>query len=159
MFRFNRSTALAAALLVAACSSGQSDTGDVGPSNPDMNMGDADRPMWTAEIEATTSNGHGGNASVWLEGNGTVVRVTLNRGASGGVHPWHIHEGRCGSGGGVVGSAGAYPILDVGTDNRVTATARIGVPLDHGGQYYVNIHQSRDAMGTIVGCGNLVMRM
>lgn len=148
-----RFAALALAAVVAACSSGQSDMGDIDP--PDMNV---DRTTWMATIEPTSDAGHGGSATVWLEGDQTVARVTLTHGSAGGHHPWHIHRGTCGSGGGVVGSGSDYPQLHPASDADAVATARLNVVLDENASYYINIHQSSSAMGTIVGCGNLVKR-
>ncbi len=154
MMSFSRTfSLLAATATLAACSSGGSEMETMSPGGMDN-----DAPRWTANIESLVFDGHGGSATAWIEGSQTVIRTTLNRGAAGGVHPWHIHEGRCGSGGGVVGSGSAYAALRPGTDNDATETARLDAVLSESGQYYVNIHQSSSAMGTIVGCGNLLLQ-
>ncbi len=144
------SLTLSAAVLTA-CASNQADTGDMNPPSVD-----GDGPSWSATITPLVDDGHGGTAAAWLDGDQTVVQVTLDRGSPGGHHPWHVHRGTCGSGGGVVGSGSAYPQLHPGPDADVTETAELAVALDPDESYYINIHQSTDAMGTIVGCGELV---
>src|SRR6476620_6741971 len=43
----------------------------------------------------------------------TVINVNLENATPGGVHPWQLHRGRCGSDEGIVGEAGAYRALKV----------------------------------------------
>jgi superoxide dismutase, Cu-Zn family len=85
----------------------------------------------------------------------TAIAITLTGGESGGTHPWHVHSGSCGSGGGIVGDPGAYPPLRPGTGGNASATARIALELMAGQTYHVNIHRSATDLGTIVACGEL----
>jgi Cu/Zn superoxide dismutase len=85
----------------------------------------------------------------------TLAGVSISNAAPGGVHPWHIHEGRCGGNGAILGPPGAYPPLKVATDGTARAQANLDIPLPQSGQYYVNVHASSDNMGTIIACGNL----
>ncbi|MBW3535656.1 MAG: hypothetical protein KY453_10660 [Gemmatimonadetes bacterium] len=85
----------------------------------------------------------------------TAIGINFAGGESGATHPWHVHSGTCGSGGGVVGSGQAYPPLRPGANGNAAATARIDVALQRGQNYHVNVHRSSSDMGTIISCGNL----
>lgn len=111
---------------------------------------------WSADIHAVGAAGHSGAATAVPMGTGTHVTVSLAGGSAGGEHPWHVHSGVCESNGPIVGQAAAYPVLHPDAGGNATAEAHIGVALDPGGSYYVNIHQSPSDLGTIVGCGQLV---
>lgn len=115
---------------------------------------EATRTEWRATISPQGADGHGGTATATVNASGTRVTVNLRSG-SGGEHPWHVHRGTCGSGGGIVGAANAYPILEPDDMGDATATANISVRLSPGESYHVNIHQSPTQTGTIVGCGEL----
>lgn len=86
----------------------------------------------------------------------TAITLELDGGEAGARYPWHVHHGRCGSGGNIVGSATAYPLIepDAGGDDRVVATIRTQLADD--ADYHVNVHASPDDLGTIVACGRLV---
>jgi hypothetical protein len=73
----------------------------------------------------------------------------------GGEHPWHVHMGQCGSDRGIFGAASAYEPLRVGSDGSAEERAELQVPVPATGQYFINVHASRNNMGTIVACGNL----
>lgn len=73
---------------------------------------------------------------------------------AGGSHPWHVHEGKCSSGGPIVGPASAYPVLRPGADGRASATASMRVSLNEARDYHVNVHLSPGQMGTIIACGD-----
>lgn len=85
----------------------------------------------------------------------SVVTTTISNATAGGQHPWHIHRGRCGDNGPVVGDASAYKPLAVDAKGNASATARLNVPLPADGNYYVNVHALATNMGTIISCGNL----
>jgi hypothetical protein len=142
MLRFTRVQVLAAALALAgsAC---------------------ATPPVFVPREWNATLAGTGANVTVTATARAvtgiaqTAIAITLSGGESGGTHPWHIHEGRCGSGGAIVGAAGDYPPLRPGSGGNASASARIAVELVDGRDYHVNIHQSPEALGTIVACGAL----
>ena len=73
-------------------------------------------------------------------------------------HPWHIHKGKCGDNGEVLGPSTAYPILIVDTDGSVKLVADLPLAVSPSGDFYVNVHESETAMSTIVGCGNMIPR-
>jgi hypothetical protein len=65
-----------------------------------------------------------GTASLAAHGEGkSVATVAISNAAPSGSHPWHVYEGHCGENGVVVGSATAYPLLNV--NQQGTATGRI----------------------------------
>ena len=86
----------------------------------------------------------------------TAVTVDLQGGVPGSRHPWHIHYGRCGSGGSIVGSAAAYPPLEPDAEGSDRATTTLGVQLDDDTRYHVNVHLSAEEMDVVIACGNLV---
>jgi CHRD domain len=83
------------------------------------------------------------------------AHVDIANAVPGGDHPWHVHQGQCGSNGPIVGPATAYSSLEVNKDGKASATADLPLPLPSSGQYYVNVHASANNMGTIIACGNL----
>ena len=85
----------------------------------------------------------------------TRAGATLANATPGGEHPWHVHVGRCGSNGAIVGDAAAYRPLKVGGNGRAEATARLSLPLPRSGEFYINVHASATNLGTIIACGNL----
>ena len=89
------------------------------------------------------------------DGGQSEAHVEIANAAPGGVHPWHVHRGRCGADQGIFGPADAYEPLEVDGDGRASSTAELSVPLPKAGSYFVNVHASRQNMGTIVACGNL----
>lgn len=85
----------------------------------------------------------------------TRAHVEISNAAPGGVHPWHVHRGQCGSDQGILGPADAYNPLKVEGDGAAKSTAEIPVPLPKSGSFFVNVHASANNMRTIVACGNL----
>jgi hypothetical protein len=85
----------------------------------------------------------------------TRAGVEIANAAPGGVHPWHVHRGQCGSDQGVFGPADAYQPLKVDNDGKASSEAELPVALPRSGSFFVNVHASKNNMGTIVACGNL----
>ncbi len=109
----------------------------------------------TATLQSGSDSGITGGANVNTVTGSTAAAVTIGGANAGEAHPWHIHEGTCGSGGPIVGAPTAYPVLNVGSDGTASATARVSVGLDPTKSYYVNIHDSPTNLGKIVACGEL----
>ena len=103
---------------------------------------------------AVQMNGSASMAPATKAGN-TTVSLALANATPGGVHPWQLHRGQCGSDDGIVGSAGAYPVAKVGRDGHATASANLTLDTPTVGNYFVNVHASAQNMGVIVACGNL----
>jgi len=87
--------------------------------------------------------------------NGSRISVEISNATSGGVHPWHLHAGRCGDNGPIVGDAGAYKALTVNSEGQAKENASLPTELPMSGNYYVNVHAQSSNMGTIIACGNL----
>jgi hypothetical protein len=85
----------------------------------------------------------------------TTVSLDLANATPGGVHPWQLHRGQCGSDDGVVGSAGAYPVAKVGRDGRATASANLPLETPTAGSYFVIVRASAANDAVTVACGNL----
>lgn len=147
--------ALAASLVLAACSSG-AQSGDTDTVEPVGFMG----ARWSASLTpppGSTGPQVTGTATVMGNADSTQTRVevTLNGATPAGSHPWHLHRGTCGNDQGIVGEASAYPALTVGSDGRATGNATLDVPMPRSGEYMINVHASASELGTIVACGNL----
>lgn len=89
------------------------------------------------------------------DGSGSKVTVALSNATEGGSHPWHIHVGRCGDNGPIVGSPGAYKALSVGGGGQARENASLSMALPTSGNFYINVHAQASNMGTIIACGNL----
>ena len=106
-------------------------------------------------------NLHGRGMWASEEGNASRSRaqVDIANAVPGGDHPWHVHQGQCGSNGPIVGPATSYRSLEVNGDGKATATADLPVAMPTSGQYYINVHASASNMTTIIACGNLAPPM
>ncbi|HEY3011757.1 MAG TPA: hypothetical protein VGJ36_03340 [Gemmatimonadales bacterium] len=83
------------------------------------------------------------------------AHVEISNAVPGGLHPWHVHRGKCGSDQGILGPADGYKPLKVESNGRASADAVIPVPLPKSGDFSVNVHASSRNLATIVACGNL----
>jgi hypothetical protein len=144
---------LALTLAASACRSPKPTTA--------LNPSDAvRRHEWTGSL-FTPSNLAGvmqvRGTAVWARDGDAASRVTvtISNATSGGLHPWHIHRGRCGDNGPIVGDASAYKPLAVDSKGNASASARLNIPMPESGDYYVNVHALATNMGTIISCGNL----
>lgn len=158
---------LVAAVGVAACSTGQEEvettpaareaeaTADAaGESRVEMTE---QYPSWRAATNPPGNTGPNAEAIVRGGAEGTTVHIDLDSGEPGATYPWHIHRGECGDAQPpVVGSADAYPPIQVGDGGEGDAVATITETLDPDGDYIVNVHQSPTQLDTIVSCGELV---
>jgi superoxide dismutase, Cu-Zn family len=97
----------------------------------------------------------GGETTALVYEGETQSTVNITGATPGATHPWHIHEGDCGSGGPIVGNPSAYPPLVVGNDGTASASARITVQLNEAKHYFVNVHASPTNLATIVACGSI----
>lgn len=85
------------------------------------------------------------------------AEISIAGATAGAELPWHIHAGKCGSNGAIVGAATAYPVLKVTSDGSAKAEAKLDIPTPTSGEYYVNVHKSAADPKTIVSCGDLAM--
>jgi hypothetical protein len=85
----------------------------------------------------------------------TDFALNIDNATPGGLHPWQVHRGQCGSDYGVVGSADSYRAIKVGDDGRGAATATIPMSTPTTGEYFVTVSASAANAETVVACGNL----
>lgn len=85
----------------------------------------------------------------------TTVSISMKGATPGAVHPWHLHDGSCASGGPIAGSASAYAPLTVGTNGTAEGTARIAGTLNEAKPYHVNVHASAGELSTIIACADI----
>jgi hypothetical protein len=90
-----------------------------------------------------------------LHSNDTRIALDLSNATPGGVHPWQIHSGQCGSDMGVFGSASDYPALKVDDKGLASALATVQMVMPVEGNYYASVGASAANPETIVACGNL----
>jgi hypothetical protein len=144
-----RKLIVAAMIGLAACSSsGSNETGDIDPVSD--RVGD-----WSGNISSVGAFKVTGTAKAQSLGVGTGVTISIEGAAHHAQHPWHVHRGKCGDNGPIVGSASDYPVLTAGMDGKASVNATIGTSLNERESYYVNVHNSPTDLGTIVGCGKL----
>lgn len=86
----------------------------------------------------------------------TLVTLSLQNAAPGGVHPWEARRGACGmvTDYGVFGSSDEYTDVNVGSDGRADATVTVSRPTPVSGGYFVAVYAS-DANRMVVACGNM----
>ena len=111
---------------------------------------------WKAKVNGQGTYGavQGEAKAAVLEGKSTVT-VMLTGGKAGASYPWMVHEGKCGSAGAPIGSAGAYPALTFSSEGKADATVQLPMALDESKDYHVLVHASSSDMATIVACGDL----
>jgi hypothetical protein len=151
--RITTAIALLALTLGGACHSSKPTT--------TLNPSDAGRRHeWTGSL--FTPSGLAGATQVrgtalWARDGDSASRVTvtISNATPGGLHPWHVHRGRCGDNGPIVGDASAYKPLAVDSKGSASASARLTIAMPENGDYYVNVHALATNMGTIISCGNL----
>jgi len=85
----------------------------------------------------------------------TRVALDLSNATPGGVHPWQIHAGQCGSDMGVFGSASDYPLLRVNDNGTASVHGTVATEMPSQGNYFVSVGASSANPETIVACGNL----
>ncbi|CAN5158763.1 hypothetical protein BH23GEM2_BH23GEM2_12960 [soil metagenome] len=124
--------------------------------------GDANvNTRWTATL-ATPSNLVGavqinGDAIMQPRGSGeTHFALNIANATPGGLHPWQVRRGQCGSGSdyGVVGSTSDYESVRVGDNGRGESNAVIQMATPTYGNYFVTV-QASAANSATIACGNL----
>lgn len=154
-----RTVAVALALLTsAACSTfGRDPAVDVSAEDATLNT------RWHANLASPASLAGAvqmrGSASMApsADGSGTNVTLTLANASPGGLHPWAVHRGQCGTGtdNGVFGRTEAYEALEVEADGLANGAASVPLPTPRVGSYFVVINASVANPRTVVACGNL----
>lgn len=127
-----------------------------GETDVDVELPTKQGEDWSGKLagQGVYANLTGSTQAMVVEGR-TTVTVRLDNAAAGAVHPWHVHEGACGSGGPIVGDPSAYSPLIVGDDGHAAGHAQLSLGLDEAKDYFVNIHASPTDLATIIACGDL----
>ena len=98
-----------------------------------------------------------GSATMVPDGNRDKTRVAIDvsNATPGGVHPWQLHRGQCGSDEGTVTNADQYKSIKINDEGRATGSATVDFETPTTGNYYVSVGASGANAETIVACGNL----
>jgi hypothetical protein len=156
--------------LVGGCDDDDDDLDDLTGDNDDDGIpndvdGDDNTPegdvnVWRATLGATGADPEITGAAAVRQPIGEQAFsavLTLRRDLSGISRPWHVHVGTCGTGGGIVGDPALYRPLLAGEDGTATTSAVIRVGLEVGAPYHVNVHESAEALESIIACGDLAL--
>jgi hypothetical protein len=103
---------------------------------------------------AVQMNGSASMAPATKSGNTTIV-LNLANATPGGLHPWQLHQGQCGSDEGVFGNADLYHAAKVGGDGHATSSANVPITTPTTGNYFVIVRASAANNAMTVACGNL----
>lgn len=108
----------------------------------------------TEALDEVDGSGVTGMAMLTDNGDGTTtVSIELQGAPADGVHPAHYHTGQCGDNGAIV-----YPLTDVVNGKSET---QIETTLEDlmSEELYLNVHLSKEEIGTIVACGDEIEMM
>jgi len=144
---------VAVAMLASACA--QRMTREVG-GDVAMESGMAAGGAWGSEFRGM--NGWDrirASAFAQLKDNGTRVSLSIERAYAGSAYSWNVREGTCAAPGRVIGDAASYPTLFIADNERDGRVADIGVPLERGKPYIVNVYSSPTEQTTTIACGSL----
>lgn len=152
---------------IAACTTGEEDVQttpameeaqDEAASAGEANIALQDTsPSFRAAIEPTGTAGPNAEAIIQGGQEATTVHIDLDGGESGATYPWHIHSGECGDASPpIVGSADAYPPIQVGEGGEGDSDATVSATLDPEADYIVNVHLSPARLDSIVACGEVM---
>jgi hypothetical protein len=113
---------------------------------------------WTATLKGEGSSSMGGTATLapGSSAGTSVATIEITGGEPNHTYPWHVHTGKCGTGG-VFGSGAAYKPVKTGADGSGKSTADLSVAPPQSGDYHVNVHASSTDMKTIAACGEFSM--
>lgn len=111
-------------------------------------------PAWTAKLSPVGGSSVSGTATVNALGTDSATASINIMGAKSGQYPWHVHTGKCGSEGAVVGNEAGYPALSVQSGGQASAQATIAFKPAAGTDYSINVHKSLTDKA-VIACGNL----
>lgn len=110
---------------------------------------------WSATLRPQDGSTVAGTATASPQSGDSLMVVIRIKGAKAGdTHPWHVHAGGCDSSGAILGEAGKYVPIRVGTDQAGEASAKVKAALTIGVPYSVNVHRSPSETA-VIACGNL----
>lgn len=145
-----------AAFLACACTPRINTDPVTGDVDLDMEPVTQQGQVWNANLTGQGSfAGVSGTAQATVLSGRTNVTIALQGATVGAAHPWHVHEGSCGSAGAIVGSSSTFPPLQVGSEGQAQSAMQLPLALNEARGYYVDVHASSSDMGTIIACGVL----
>jgi hypothetical protein len=121
------------------------------------------RLRWNGTLESpqTLAGAVQIHGSTWIgpvsatDSSRTYASIAITNAAAGGLHPWSVRQGQCGTDQGPFGAAIAYPLLKVGGDGTANAHITLSVATPSTGQFYVYVLASATNTSTVIACGNL----
>lgn len=128
--------------------------------NPSQTVSQTARWNATLATPATLSGAVQVKGTAWMappnpsDSGRTLASIAISNATSGGLHPWSVHQGLCGSDQGVLGAATAYPLLRVNSDGTASGHTTLSVPVPTYGEYYVVVQASPSNTTTVIACGN-----
>jgi hypothetical protein len=146
--------AIATVVATAACNPFHKSSTEIKPQ--DIPVGE----RWNATL--ATPSGLAG--AVQVRGSGYLARdpsgsakavIHVSNATPGGLHPWSVRVGLCGTDNPVLGDLAAYPNLKVDKDGTAQESALLSVPFPTSGSYSLEVRASPTNMGTVIACGNL----
>ncbi len=145
-----------AACALVSCNPFRNDTA-VQVSTKDENL----NSRWHANLATPAElagvvqmNGSASMAPATKSGNTTVV-LNLANATPGGLHPWQLHRGQCGSDEGLFGEADLYRAAKVDGKGHATSSANVPLTTPTTGSYFVIVRASAANNAMTVACGNL----
>jgi hypothetical protein len=87
-------------------------------------------------------------------GEGTVLSVSVSNATPGGVHPWQVRRGQCGSDNGAFSASATYKPLKIDDDGRGEAGTTVAGITPELGEFFVTVFASAANPETVVACGN-----
>lgn len=97
--------------------------------------------------------------TAWMQpgakGEGTHISIKVANATPGGLHPWDLRRGQCGSDEGAFRSDVTFKALKIGDDGRGESDATVAGDAPSSGNYFVSVYASAANSGTVVACGNL----
>jgi hypothetical protein len=88
-------------------------------------------------------------------GQSTSLSLSLSNATPGGVHPWQVRRGQCGSDQGPFSSGAIYQPLKIGDDGRGESGITVPIATPDTGDFFVTVAASAANAETVVACGNL----
>jgi hypothetical protein len=146
--------AVAAIVATAACNPFHKTSNEI--KVQDIPVGE----RWNATL--ATPSGLAG--AVQIHGTGYIARdpsgsskavIHVSNATAGGVHPWMVRVGLCGTENPAFGDLSAYPLLRISKDGTAQAGALLSVPFPTSGSYSLEVRASPTNMATVIACGNL----
>ncbi|MBK5188682.1 MAG: hypothetical protein JJD97_10595 [Gemmatimonadaceae bacterium] len=146
--------AIAALIATAACNPFHKTPNEI--KVQDIPVGE----RWNATLASPSTL----SGAVQIHGTGYVARdpsgsskavIHIANATAGGVHPWAVRVGLCGTDNPVYGDLSAYQNLKVDKDGTAQSGALLSVPFPTSGSYSLEVRASPSNMGTVIACGNL----